>query len=263
MNKYCARLLGVLLTLPALASAQSSLDGTWKIDLGNAQLTKKPDVYLLQHGVYECKTCVPPIRVKADGAQHKVSGHPYYDQISIKVLDERSIVMTRSRAGSITSTEKTTIADDGKTASSEFSDSSATNSAPVTGKTEMTRVSKGPAGSHSISGAWRITKFADVSENALTFSYATKDDVLSMTTPTGQSFAAKMDGTVAAYGGDPGITDVSIHRIDKHTFQETDKRGAKVVSVTRMSVASDGATIKMVVHDTVHGTTTALLAQKQ
>jgi hypothetical protein len=72
-----------------------------------------------------------------------------------------------------------------------------------------------------------------------------------------------MDGTLAAYTGDPGVTQVSIHRIDKHTFQETDKRGAKVVSVTRMSVAADGATIKLVVHDTVHGTTTTLVAQKQ
>jgi hypothetical protein len=263
MNKICARLLSFLLMSPVLAVAQSTLDGTWKIDLGNAQLSKKPDVYLLQHGVYDCKSCVPPLHIKADGAEHKVSGHPYYDNISVKVLDDQSIVMTRSRNGSIVSTEKTTVAADGMTANSEFSDSSATNAAPVTGKTETTRVSKGPAGSHAISGAWRTTKFADVSDNALTFTYATADDVLSLTTPTGQSFAAKMDGTLAAYVGDPGVTQVSIHRIDKHTFQETDKRGAKVVSVTRMSVAADGATIKLVVHDTVHGTTTTLVAQKQ
>jgi hypothetical protein len=263
MTKFYARMLGVILMSPVLAVAQSTLDGTWKIDLGQAQLSKKPDIYLLQHGVYECKSCVPPIRVKADGTEHKVSGHPYYDKISIKVLDDHSIAMMRSRQGSIVSTEKTTVADDGSTASSEFSDSSATNAAPVTGNTEMARVSNGPAGSHSISGAWRTTKFANVSENALTFTYTTKDDVLSMTTPTGQSYAAKMDGAVASYNGDPGVSNVSIHRIDKHTFQETDKHGAKVVSVTRISVAPDGTTMKMVVHDTLHGTTTALVAQKQ
>jgi hypothetical protein len=263
MKTIYARMLGVLLLSPVLAVAQSTLDGTWKIDLGQTQLSQKPDVYLLQHGVYECKTCVPPIRVKADGTQQKVSGHPYYDAISIKVLDEYSLATTRSRNGSIVSSEKTTVAADGNTASSEFSDSSATNAGPVTGNAAMTRVSKGPSGSHAISGAWRTTQFANVSENALTFTYATQDDVLSMNTPTGQSYAAKMDGAAAAYRGDPGVTNVSIHRIDKHTFQETDKRDAKVVSVTRMSVAADGRTMKIVVHDTVQGITTTLVAQKQ
>jgi hypothetical protein len=263
VKKLYARIACALLFSPVLAAAQSTLDGTWKIDLGNAQLSKKPDVYLLQHGMYECKSCVPPIRVKADGKAQKVTGHPYYDTISIKVLDDRSIATTRSRDGNTVSTEKTTVAADGMTASSEFSDSTATNAAPVTGKTEMSRVSKGPVGSHAISGSWRITKFANVSDNALTFTYSTKDDVLSLTTPTGQSYAAKMDGGFSPYSGDPGITSVSIHRIDTHTFQETDKLGAKVVSVARMSVAADGTTMKMVVHDTVHGTTTTLVAEKR
>jgi hypothetical protein len=263
VNKLYARTTCALLFSPVLAGAQSTLDGTWKIDLSNAQLSKKPDIYLLQHGMYECKSCVPPIRVKADGEAQKVSGHPYYDTISIKVLDDHSIATTRSRGGNRVSTEKTIVAADGMSASSEFSDSTATNAAPVTGKTEMSRVSKGPVGSHAISGSWRITKFANVSDNALTFTYSTKDDVLSLTTPTGQSYAAKMDGGFSPYSGDPGITSVSIHRIDTHTFQETDKLGAKVVSVARMSVAADGTTMKMVVHDTVHGTTTTLMAEKR
>jgi len=263
MQKLSARMLGAFLVLPVLAMAQSTLDGTWKIDLGQAQLPQKPDVYLLQQGVYECKSCVPLIRVKANGEEQKVRGSPYFDKISVEVLDDHSITTTRSRDGSPVSTEKMTVAADGTTARSEFSDSSATNAAPVTGGTEMTRVSNAPAGSHLISGSWRTTKFANVSDNALMFTYKTQGDVLSMSTPTGQSFAVKMDGAYAAYNGDPGTTSVSIHRIDRHTFQETDKRGAKVVSVTRMSVGGNGTSLKMVIHDTVHGTTTTLVAEKQ
>jgi hypothetical protein len=263
MKTIYAWILGALLISPVLAMAQSTLDGTWKIDLGHMQLADKPDVYLLQNGTYECKSCVPPIRVKADGTEQTVSGHPYYDKISIKVLDDHSIATTRSRNGSIVSSEKTTVAADGNKASTDFSDSSSSNAGPVTGRTEMSRVSKGPAGSHAISGAWRTTQFANVSDNALMFTYATKDDVLSMTSPTGQTYAAKIDGAAAAYSGDPGITTVVIHRIDKHTFQETDRRGTQVVSVARMSVAADGKSMKIVVHDTVQGTTTTLIAQKQ
>ncbi len=54
-----ALMLGTLL-LPLLAFAQSPFDGTWKVDMNKVDFPKKPDVYLLQNGMYECKTCVPP-----------------------------------------------------------------------------------------------------------------------------------------------------------------------------------------------------------
>jgi hypothetical protein len=46
------------LLIPAMAMAQSPFDGTWKVDLKTAKFPEKPDVYLLQHGMYHCKTCV-------------------------------------------------------------------------------------------------------------------------------------------------------------------------------------------------------------
>ena len=41
--------------------------------------------------MFHCKTCVSPVEVKADGQDQKVTGHPYYDSISIKIVDEYSI----------------------------------------------------------------------------------------------------------------------------------------------------------------------------
>jgi hypothetical protein len=263
MKKLVGAGLFAALTLPVLALAQSALDGTWKIDLAKTQLSKKPDVYLLQHGMYECKTCVPVIHVKADGEAQAVTGHPYFDQLAVKVLDDHSINMTRSKNGKAVMTEKMTVSADGTTARIEFSDSSATNGAPVTGATEQTRVAKGPAGAHAISGSWRTDKLADFSDNGLSITYKTQDDVLTMTTPTGQSYAAKLDGSFAPYRGDPGTTSVAIHRINKHTFQETDKRDGKVIAVARMTVAANGTSLKVVVHDTEHGTTSTFVAAKQ
>jgi hypothetical protein len=49
---------------------------------------------LLQNGMYQCKTCVPTVSVKADGDDQTIAGNPYYDAISIKVLDDRSIERT-------------------------------------------------------------------------------------------------------------------------------------------------------------------------
>src|SRR5215472_14870346 len=51
------RILFLLLLVPVLSWAQSPFDGTWKIDMSKSKLPKKPDVYVLQNGTYECKSC--------------------------------------------------------------------------------------------------------------------------------------------------------------------------------------------------------------
>jgi hypothetical protein len=251
------------LLMPVAAMAQSAFDGTWKIDLNKVQMPKKPDVYLLQDGMYHCKTCVPPIDIKADGEDQKVTGHPYYDAVNIKVVDDRTIEETDKKNGKTVATSKTTVSPDGNTANFEFTDSSNTNANPVTGKGENTRVAKGPAGSHAISGSWRTTKFENVSDNGLTVTYKTEGDSLSMSSPTGQSYTAKLDGTDAQYQGDPGTNGVSVKRLGKNTIEETDKRDGKAISVARMTVAADGKTMTIAVSDKLHGTTSQFVAQKQ
>ncbi|HEV7218120.1 MAG TPA: hypothetical protein VGN39_04540 [Terriglobales bacterium] len=258
-------LIGLLMSLltPVLASAQSTLDGTWKADLNKAQLSKKPDVYLLRNGMYECKTCVPAIKIKADGEDQSVTGHPYFDTVSIKVVDDHSIEETDKKNGKTVTTSKTVVSDDGKTAGFEFSDSSATNADPVTGKGQMVLVAKGPAGSHAVSGSWRTTKLENFSDNGLTITFKTEGDSLTMSTPTGQTYTAKLDGTDAPYKGDPGTSSVSVKRISKNTVEETDKRDGKVITVLRMTVAPSGKTMTVVVNDKLRGTTSQFVAEKQ
>jgi hypothetical protein len=226
----------VSLWMPGLAAAQSAFDGTWKINMNKVEFSKRPEVYLLQGGVYQCKTCVPPVDVKADGQDHKVTGDPYSDSISVKVLDDRTIEQTSKKDGKIVATSKTTVSPDGNTLTFVFTDSSNTNGAPVTGKGESTRVAKGPAGSNAISGSWRIAKFETLSDNAITWTYKVSGDELTMTSPTGQSYSAKLNGTEAPYKGNPGTSGVSVKLVGKNTLEETDKRGDKVISVTKMDV---------------------------
>lgn len=251
------------LLIPTSAAAQSAFDGAWKIDLGKAQLPEKPEVYLLQDGMYHCKSCVPPIDIKADGQDQKVTGHPYFDTISVKVVDPQTIEETRKKDGKIITTSKTVVSPDGKTAVWEFSDSSLGSAAPVTGKGESTCVAKGPAGSHAVSGSWRATKIETLSENALVLKYKLEGDTFSMSNLTGQSYSAKLDGPDAPYKGDPGTTTVSIKRIDKNTIEETDKRDGKVTYVLRMTVAPDGKTMTIALADKLQGTTSKFVAEKQ
>jgi hypothetical protein len=255
-----------LLTLsltPVLALAQSAFDGTWKIDMGKAEFPKKPDEYLLQNGMYECKTCAPPVKIKADGQDQTVTGHPYYDTAAIKVVNDREIEETDKKDGKTVATSKMTVSPDGKTLMFEFTDSSNTNAAPVTGKGEETRVAKGPAGSNAISGSWRMSKFENLSDNAITWTYKVSGDELTMTTPTGQSYTAKLDGTEAPYKGDPGTDHVSVKMMGKNTLIETDKRGDKTISVAKMTLQPDGKTAKIAVEDKLHGTTSQFVAMKE
>ncbi len=249
--------------IPGLATAQSAFDGTWKIDMSKAELPKKPDVYLLQNGMYECKTCAPPIKIKADGQDQKVTGHPYFDTAAITVVSDHEVDETDKKDGKTVATVKMIVSPDGKTMTFEFSDSSNTNGAPVTGKAEATRVAKGPAGSNAISGSWRTTKFETLSDNATTWTYKVSGDELTMTTLTGQSFTAKLDGTEAPYKGDPGITAVSIKMVGKNVLEETDKRQGKVIGISKMALEPDGKTAKIAAEDKLHGTTSTYVAEKQ
>jgi len=263
MKKLLLAGLLVAWLAPVAAMAQDAFNGTWKFELDNAQFPKKPDVFLLKDGMYQCKTCMPPIDVKADGSDQTVTGHPYFNSVSIKVVDDRTIEETDKKDGKTVATSKTTVSPDGKTAMFAFSDSSNTNADPVTGSGESLRVAAGPAGSHAISGSWRVAKLNNLSENGLLVTYKVDGDMFSMSTPTGQSYVAKLDGTEAPYKGDPGTTSVSVKKINKNTIEETDMRDGKVISLARMTVAADGKSVTYAVTDKLHGTNSQFTAQKQ
>jgi hypothetical protein len=263
MRKPLLLFMAFILFVPALA-AQSAWDGTWKFDLKNANFPKKPDIVVLQNGMYECKSCVPPYKVKADGTDQPVSGHPYRDSIAVKVIDDNTVQQTDKKNGKVVSTSNVTISPDGKTQTFQFTDSSNTNGgAPVTGKGTAIQIAKGPAGSHAVSGSWRTTQIENISDNGITWNYKLSDNELTMTAATGQSFTAKLDGTDAPMKGDPGITSVSLRMLGKNTLEETDKRDGKVIGISKMTLQADGKSAKIAYDDKLHDTHGEYIAVKQ
>ncbi len=257
--------VGLLLVLlcPVCAMAQSAFDGTWKVDMNKVQMPKKPDVIVLQNGRYECKTCVPAIDIKADGQDQMVTGHPYFDTMAIQVVDDHTVKETDKKGGKVVATSTTTVGADGKTAHFEFTDSSNTNAAPVTGAGDIKQVAKGPAGSHALSGSWVTASIANLSDNAILFTYKAANGMLTMTTPTGQSYEAKMDGSETPFKGDPGITTVSVKQMGKDTIVETDKRDGKVIAVVKSTVAADGKSMTVVYDNKLQDRSMSYVAVKQ
>jgi hypothetical protein len=263
MKKLCLIFAAGLLWLPLAASAENPFDGTWKVDTNKVDFPKKPDVYLLQNGMYSCKTCTPPYEVKADGSDQKVSGHPYYDTVAVKVVSDHEVEITMKKDGKVSGTTKVTVAPDGKTEAFEFTDTSSANGATVSGKGEAMQVAKGPAGSNAISGSWRTTKIENNSESGFNWTYKVNGDELTMTNPTGQTYTAKMNGMEAPMKGDPGITTVSIKPMGKDGLQETDMRNGKVIAVIRMKVSGDGKMMNIDYEDKLSGQNMKYVATKQ
>jgi hypothetical protein len=100
-------------------------------------------------------------------------------------------------------------------------------------------------------------------DSALTFTYKVNADEMSYSSPTGQSYTAKVGGGEAPYKGDPGTTSVSLKKINDRTVEETDMRDGKVISVATMTVSADGKKMTIDVSDKLHGTTSRFVADKQ
>ena len=95
-------LVTAALLVPAVAfAAGSPFDGTWKARLDSVKMTGKPDVWQIADGEYTCSSCVPAVKVKADGAMHKVAGHAYYDELSVRVISATNVEMTQQQAGKV------------------------------------------------------------------------------------------------------------------------------------------------------------------
>jgi hypothetical protein len=248
-----------LLLLPAVALASSAFDGTWKTNLESMKVSGKPDVIVLADGTYSCPSCFPPLEVKADGVEHKVSGHAYYDTATVQVLSPTSVESTLKQGGKVFATITETVSADGQTLTTKFVSHGGAKA--VTGQATSKRVAQGPAGAHAISGSWQQNGIqgGDVMR---TVQYVMTADGFKYQW-NGQSYDGKFDGKEYPIMGDPGHTSVTLKKIDANTVEETDHRQGKVVDVTRLAAAPDGKTIAVTDNDVAHGQTTNYTLDKQ
>ena len=163
------RTLGVLtltglMTLSPLCVAQSAFNGTWRPDPQVFSPTRTPDVVDLANGMYECQSCTPPYKINADGQDQAISGNPYYDTLSLTIVDDRTVTKIAKKGGKVVIDARLAVSTDGKT-KTEVQTIYDMAPRPIEMTTRSSRVSPGPPGSHSLSGAWRMTD-GDVSNHA-------------------------------------------------------------------------------------------------
>jgi len=249
-----------LLLVPAVALAGSTLDGTWKTRIDSLNITGKPDTFLLADGTYSCASCNPALRVKADGMDHPVKGHAYYDSVTVKVINPNTVELTYHRAGKVSGQETVTVSADGQMLTDAFSNFDGTRE--VTGTYTEKRVAAGPAGAHAVSGDWLMNQLTAGNEALRTVDYQMTADGFRMSA-NGQSYDAKFDGREYPVVGDPGHTTVTLKRIAANSVEETDHRQGKVTDVIHLATAADGRTLKVEDRDVAHGQTVTFTLDKQ
>lgn len=257
----CGLLISCLISVPVMA--QSRFDGTWKIDLAESQPSTELDVYLLQNDTYRCTSCDPQMDIKADGRDQKITGEPCYDTVNLKEVDDRTTEETDKRNGKTVGTSRMTVSSDGKTATVEWTESCNANGDVIAGKDIMSRVAGGPKGSHAISGSWRVTKRVNRSDNALIVTLKLKDGTFYFADPSGQSYAAKLDGTETPIKGDLSNTMVAVRLVDENTIEEADRRDGKTVEIVHFVVSADGKRISVSMENTANGTVRQFSLHKQ
>ncbi len=232
--------LGWLAASPC-AMAQSLFNGTWRPDPQRAEPDRPPDVFQLLNGEYQCQSCSPPYEVKADGADHPISGNPRFDALRITVIDQHTVNKAATRGGVVVAESIAHVSPDGDTLT-ERQVLSNVGPRKLDFTSRSSRLSAGPQGSHAISGSWHLVE-ADLTNHDEDRQYVVSHGTLTMSDRLGRSFTARLDGSEAPYKGDPDFTSVSLQLIDERTIDETDKKAGKVVKVTRWRVDPDGNTI--------------------
>jgi hypothetical protein len=253
--------LSALLLAPAAAFAASAFDGTWKARLDSVKVTGKPDIYLVANGSWSCQSCDPPIdKLPADGAWHKLSGHAYYDEMMVRIVDARTVETSQKQGGKLVGVNTMTVSADGNTVAGKFTAYAGTQ--PATGSFSEKRTAAGPAGAHALSGSWLQDQFSNANDAAIVVQYAMTPEQFTMQS-NGQGYQARFDGKQYPVTGDPGNTQVVLKKTNVRTVHETDYRQGKIVDEIDLVAAGDGKSIVVTDRDLAHGQTTTMVLDKQ
>jgi hypothetical protein len=225
----------------AASQAASVFDGKWKADLDKNQKSDTTEIRQLIDGTYECRSCDPPYKIKADGSDQAITGNPMYDTINARVVDSHTVMITVKKAGKLFAETTISVSADGSR-ETVHQVVSGMGAETFTVEKVYSRAEAGAPGSHAISGAWTEVK-TTASENVDVTTFKMIGDTLKRDDSQGSSYLAKLDGTPAPYRGDPRWDQVSVKMINSNTIDETYTQKGELRMRARWSIDPDGVTM--------------------
>jgi len=252
------KLFALLFLMQSWTLAQSRFDGTWQMKMDTLEFSAPPEDYLLVDGMYHCKSCIPKVDVKTDGIDYAVAGYNY-DTMAVQILDDHAIKFTMKKAGKPYFKCIETVSSDGQKMTEDFTNTMEAET--VTGKAGFTRVGNGPAGSHALSGQWRMDTVKNATRAGTLQVFQTTAGVMKISDGS-SSYEVRLDGKDYADRGDVHSTR-SMKLIDEYRLEETDKADGKVSGVSRWVISKDGKLMHVEFSSMKRGQTMRYTAEKQ
>ena len=245
------------------ASTGSPFDGTWKTNPKSMTFSGKPSEYDVSGGTYSCASCVPAIKVKADGTPQPVVGNPFIDSLAVTVVDDHNLKTVGAKGGKKRGEQDYKVSADGKTLTVSFQGRPLNpGGAPTSIVRSYARVTDGAAGANAVSGTWKRMATTSMSGAAGVDTFKMDGGMLHWSSPSGESWAAALDGKPYAIKGDPGADHVTLKKVSDSKIVETDWLKGKKVDVTTWSVSASGKTLTIVDNDQETGMVTTAKAMK-
>jgi hypothetical protein len=128
--------------------------------------------------------------VKTDGIDYAVAGYNY-DTMAVQILDDHAIKFTMKKAGKPYFECIETVSSDGQKMTEDFTNTMEAET--VTGKAGFTRVGNGPAGSHALSGQWRMDTVKNATRAGTLQVFQTTAGVMKISDGS-SSYEVRLDG---------------------------------------------------------------------
>ena len=222
------------------AWANTPFAGTWRVDPQHTTFELQSTLMLeLAHGIYRRTSCAVEDQVAADGALHPLTDDPYYDAMSVSIVDDRTVDIVQQLKGREIWRGRYTIAEDLRSMKLDYRDARA--AVPVSGSIAYEREGAPDTGTHSLSGSWKPTKMLDLSESGRTYVFSDKEHGLTMHASDGRSFDVNYGGgnNEPLLGYLEGAR-VHVGRRTPNTLQINRTQNGTMVDLTFGIVSDDG-----------------------
>jgi len=251
------KLVALLVFLHSWTFAQTRFDGTWQMQMETLQFSGPPEDYLLVDGMYHCKSCIPRVDVKTDGADYAVTGYNY-DTLAVRIIDDHAVKFTMKKAGKPYFECIETVSLDGQRMTERFLNT--IEAEGVTGKASFTRTGNGPSGAHVLSGLWRMDTVKNDTRAGTLQIFQSAGRTMKISDGS-TSYEVKVDGRDYPIPEDAHSTR-SLKLVDEFTLEQTDKTDGKVTDFSRRIVSRDGKSMNVKVLSTKRNQTMKYTAVK-
>jgi hypothetical protein len=158
----------------------------------------------------------------------------------VQIVDDKTIKTAIRLKGRELANSTWTVSSDGKTLTQQFANLDGDEK--TEGSMSMSRTADAPAGSHAMSGGWKLAEYGEVSEAALLLTYTLEGDMLSAKSVS-ESWTAKLGGDAAPIKGNNAGTTVKVEKVSESAYRETYTLDGKVVGVSEITIDGDTMTV--------------------